>query len=205
MQCNMQTAMHSDDIISKFLLHRRAEQRKMQHTLLLGMNSNLSTAISYYIYIYFLLLYELMKSFVCQDCKMLVPRIGYNKYLIPPPFQNESFTYIDLISNVRDTIYIDEVEKIMRLKKQNTRFWFNSYLTFQNLKRESDNLIQTNDKDNMWIPKFEPINSESLDHCKRTFESETFLATPTQNHVLNDKTDMRNAFLFEVRIALYAC
>ena len=129
---------------------------------------------------------------------MLVPSIGYNKYLIPPPLQNEDFTFIDLIANVRETIYIDEDKKIMRLKKQNTRFWYNSYLTFQNLRRYSINLIQMNDKENMWIPFFELINSESKEKCKRTEESETFTASPTQNFIFNGKNELRNAFLFKV-------
>ena len=132
----------------------------------------------------------------------MVPSIGYNKYLIPPPLQNENHTFIDFIANVRETIYIDEIQKIMRLKKQNTRFWYNSYLTFQNLKSDSKNLIQLNDKEKMWWPAFELINSESIEKCKRTEEREIFTASPTQNYVLNEKNEVRNAFLFEVRIAL---
>ena len=132
----------------------------------------------------------------------MVQSIGYNKYLIPPPLQNENHTFIDFIANVRETIYIDEVQKIMRLKKQNTRFWYNSYLTFQNLKRDSKNLIQMNDKDDMWWPVFELINSENIEKCKRTEERETFTASPTQNYFLNGKNEVRNAFLFKVRFTV---
>ena len=133
---------------------------------------------------------------------MLEPSIGHNKYLIPPPLPNDSLTFIDLVVNVRETIYIDEVKKFMRLKKQNTRFWYNGYLTFQNLRRDSNNSIQMNDKDNMWIPDFESINSESIEKCKRTEERETFTASPTQNYVFNGKNEPRNAFLFKVSVRL---
>ena len=128
--------------------------------------------------------------------------IGYNKYLIPPPLQNENHTFIDFIANVRETIYIDEVQQFMRLKKQNTRFWYNSYLTFQNLKIGSKNMIQMNDKEDMWWPNFELINSESIEKCKRTEEREIFTASPKENHFLNEKNEVRNAFLFKVRITI---
>ena len=129
---------------------------------------------------------------------MLVPSIGYNKYLIPPPLQNEDFTFIDLIANVRETIYIDEDKKIMRLKKQNTRFWYNSYLTFQNLKNHTLNVIQINDRDNIWKPNFVGRNSENIEKSIRTDEADIFIATPTQNFVLNGKNEHQNAFLFKV-------
>ena len=132
---------------------------------------------------------------------MLVPNIGYNKYLIPPPRQNESHTFTDWVTNIRDTIYIDEVNKIMRLKKQNVRYWYNSYLTFQNLREDSNNLIQMNEKDNMWIPTLALINSESAEKCKRTEDREELIAFPTQTYVLNKKNQVKNAFIFKVRIA----
>ena len=131
---------------------------------------------------------------------MLVPSIGYNKYLIPPPLQNEDFTFIDLIANVRETIYIDEDKKIMRLKKQNTRFWYNSYLTFQNLKNTTINMIQMNDRDNIWKPVFALRNTENLGKCQRTEESEMFIATPTRGYVLNGKNEHQNAFIFQVQL-----
>ena len=130
---------------------------------------------------------------------MLVPDIGYNKYLIPPPLQNESHTFIDFITNVRETIYIDEVKKIMRLKTQNIKFWYNSHLTFQNLKRDSNNLIQMNDKDNMWTPFLELINSEKK--CTQTEERDKLIASSTQNYDLNGKNQVKNAFIFKVRIS----
>ena len=41
-QCSaIQTALHSDNIIPKFLLRSSAMHRKLQRTLLLGMNSSI--------------------------------------------------------------------------------------------------------------------------------------------------------------------
>ena len=132
---------------------------------------------------------------------MLVPSIGYNKYLIPPPQKNEKLTYIDFKTRIIETIFIDEDKKFMRLKKENTRFWYNSYLTFQNLKNHTLNVIQINDRDNIWKPRFVGRNIENIDKCKRTDESDIFKASPTQNFALNEKTEHQNAFVFKVQLA----
>ena len=133
-----------------------------------------------------------------QLYKMLVPSIGYNKYLIPPPQKNEKLTYIDFKTRIIETIFIDEDKKFMRLKKENTRFSYNSYLTFQNLKNHTLNVIQINDRDNIWKPSFVGRNSENIEKCIRTDETDIFIATPTQNSVLNGKHEHQNAFIFRV-------
>ena len=133
---------------------------------------------------------------------MLVPSIGYNKYLIPPPLQNEDFTFIDLIANVRETIYIDEEKKYMRLKQQNTKEWFNSYLTFRNIRETSSrNLVTKDDMENMWLPLYNDVNSLNIP-LKLHASSETLKIIPKANfnYILNSKTDQNNARLFEVDI-----
>ena len=143
----------------------------------------------------------------CEDgsdelsCKMLVPNIGYNKYLTPPPHENEKYTYVDFETRITETIFIDEDKKFMRLKKENARFWFNSYLTFQNLKNTTANVIQMNDRDNIWKPIFALRNSENIGKCQRTEERENFIATPTQSYILNGRSEHQNAFIFKVQIA----
>ena len=131
-----------------------------------------------------------------------MPSIGYNKYLVPPPQKNEKYTYVDFKTRIIETIFIDEDKKFMRLKKENVRSWYNSYLTFQNLKNNTLNVIQMNDRDNIWIPLFALRNSENHDKCKRTDEDDIFKATPTQNFVLNGKNEHLNAFIFQVKLAL---
>ena len=135
-----------------------------------------------------------------QSCKMLVPSIGYNKYLIPPPQTNETFTYVDVKVRIIETVFIDEDKKFMRLKKENKRSWYNSYLTFQNLKNTTINVIQKNDKDNIWFPDFAVRNTENLGKCQRTEESEIFIATPTKGFILNRRDEYQNAFLFKVKL-----
>ena len=131
---------------------------------------------------------------------MLVPSIGYNKHLIPPPIGDDSYTWIEFSTNIRETILIDEVKKIMLLKKQNVKEWFNAYLTFQNLKENATNPIYTDDRNNMWTPNYNSINSENIFKCSRTDEAEILKAVPDNDkkHSWTSKTQHRNAFLFKV-------
>ena len=88
----------------------------------------------------------------------------------------------------------------MRLKEQNTKEWFNSYLTFQHIKENSSrNLVKQNDKDNMWLPLYSEINSHSIPISLRSpEESLKIIPHPNFDFTLNSKTDHNNARLFEV-------
>ena len=91
----------------------------------------------------------------------------------------------------------------MRTKRQNTKEWFNSYLTFQNLKENSSrNLIHKHDRDSMWLAIYDEINTEDQSKAVETDDSEMFKILPQANFnfVLNSKIEHRNARLFEVSI-----
>ena len=120
--------------------------------------------------------------------------------MIPPPLGDDTYTWIEYSTDIRETILIDEVKKIMRLKKQNTKEWFNAYLTFQNLKENAINLIHTDDRNNMWTPNYNSINTENEFKCSRTDEAEILKAVPDRDkkHSWTSKTQHRNAFLFKV-------
>ena len=102
----------------------------------------------------------------------------------------------------RETIYIDEDKKFMRLKRQNTKKWFNSYLTFQHLKgNTSRNHVNQDDRDNMWLPIYNEINAQDKTKIVLFAEEEIFKIVPLTNNnfILNSKTDHNNARLFKVR------
>ena len=40
----------------------------------------------------------------------------------------------------------------MRISYRTVKEWYNSYLTFQNLKKNSENLLGPDEKDLMWMP-----------------------------------------------------
>ena len=90
----------------------------------------------------------------------------------------------------------------MRLKEQNTKEWFNSYLTFQHIKENSlRNLVPQNDRDNMWLPIYSDINLyKNLPHkIPSPEEVLRIIPKPYFNFIRNCKTDHNNARLFEVR------
>ena len=93
----------------------------------------------------------------------------------------------------------------MRLKEQNTKEWFNSYLTFQHVKKNSSkNIVNQDDRDNMWLPLYNDVNSHSKPLKLGTSSSDDTLKIipqPNFNFILNSKTDYNNARLFEVDIA----
>ncbi len=89
----------------------------------------------------------------------------------------------------------------MSLKTQNTKAWFNSYLTFQHVKENSSNLVTQDDRDNMWLPFYSEINLFSILPYKIPAPEEILRIIPQSNFnfILNSKTDHNNARLFEVR------
>ena len=88
----------------------------------------------------------------------------------------------------------------MRLKEQNSKEWFNSYLTFQHIKENSSrNYVTQDDKDNMWLPFYSDVNSHTKPLKLRAPE-EILRIIPQHSFdfSLNSKTDHNNARLFEV-------
>ena len=129
----------------------------------------------------------------------IVPSVGYNKYLIPPPIAQDQFLVVNFSMEIRETIYIDEEHKYLRSKRQNTKEWFNSYLTFQNLKNNSVNPIYSDDKNNMWLAIYDEINSKDEHSCIITDDTPIFKVIPQHNfdYVLSSKTEFHNARLFK--------
>ena len=95
----------------------------------------------------------------------------------------------------------------MHLKEQNTKEWFNPYLTFQHVKKNSSrNIVNQEDRDNMWLPLYNNVNSHSKPFKLGTCSTETddtlkIIPQPNFNFILNSKTDHNNDRLFEVDIA----
>ena len=93
----------------------------------------------------------------------------------------------------------------MHLKEQNTKEWFNPYLTFQHVKKNSSrNVVNQDDRDNMWLPLYNDVNSHSKPLRLGTSLADDTLKIipePNFNFILNSKTDHNNDRLFEVYIA----
>ena len=88
----------------------------------------------------------------------------------------------------------------MRVKQQNAKEWFNSYLTFQHIKENSSGcLVNEDDMDNMWLPMYSDVNAYNFP-TKLNAPAEILKIIPHFNFdfILSSKTDHNNARLFKV-------
>ena len=132
------------------------------------------------------------------DCMMVVPPIGYNKFLVPPPLNGVKKLVVNANILTQKVLYINEEENNLKIVFTLARWWYNAYLTYQNLKRGKDNYIFENDVDIMWKPWFELINMEHIDKCKQTEKKAIHKVIPHKgfNFTRNSYTENNNAYLF---------
>ena len=69
------------------------------------------------------------------DCHRVKPIVGYNKLLAPPPLPGNKYIHVNISLNFRKILYIDEVENFIRITLLQKKEWYDSLLTYQNLKR----------------------------------------------------------------------
>ena len=129
----------------------------------------------------------------------------FSKFLIPPPIGNDKQLFINVSFNIREIVYINEEQQYIRTKKEVFKEWFNSYLTFQNLKQNATNLINSDDRNLMWFPSFSDVNVEDKKKCVQTKEVELLKVVPHKDFKfsLNSYTEPLNAFLFQVLFIIY--
>ena len=130
-----------------------------------------------------------------------MPNVGYNKNLIPPPKTGDKYLYINVTYNFKEILYIDEVKNFIRINYNLQKDWYNTFLTFQNLKKNTENLIFHEDKEMIWTPWIHSNNVESIDKYRRANEMEIFKVVPNEKFYYkhNSKMDYQNAHLFEER------
>ena len=133
-------------------------------------------------------------------CKLIVPNIGYKKYLVPLPLESEPVLYLTASYIIESIIFINEDENFLRHLFGTNYEWFNSYLTFQHLKNGSQNFLSPMEKDEIWLPWVVIKNMESEKKCQSTEVPETIEIVPNSNfnYVHNSKIQHQNAFLFKV-------
>ena len=129
----------------------------------------------------------------------------FSKFLIPQPIGNDRSLFINVSFNIREIVYINEEQQFIRTKKEVFKEWFNSYLTFQNLKQNATNLINSDDRNLMWFPSFSDVNVEDKRKCIQTKEVELLKVVPHKDFrfSLNSNTEPLTAFLFKVVSILF--
>lgn len=132
------------------------------------------------------------------NCHLIDQNVGYNKFLIPPPLPGDETLEVGASYNILNVLVINEEENSIKFMFNIKRFWYNSFLTYQNLKRSKDNIIFPDEKDEIWKPVFQHINMEHRGKCKQTEHPEIVKVIPNRgfNSTRNSVTAFNNAFLF---------
>ena len=101
--------------------------------------------------------------------------------------------------DIEKILYIDEKEKFMRLSYLLKKQWFNSFITFQNLRMNHTNFIFPHEKENLWIPYISVKNMENKDKCTEADFKGFISILPNKdfNFEYNSYENFQNAFLFE--------
>ena len=133
------------------------------------------------------------------DCKAFVKSLGYNKLLVPPPTVIGGKLRLNFSLNIIQIVEINEMQNYIQTKFGDTRIWFDSRLTFQNVKKNSKNLMSTSDKKSMWIPWIIFQNLASRDKILMTDNRDFARVIPNHgfNFTLGDTTKINNIHLFK--------
>ena len=136
-----------------------------------------------------------------QECRLVVPSVGYNKFLPPPPMAGDKYLYLNVSYDIRHILYIDEAENFIRITYNLQKDWYDSLLSYQNLKKNSINLIFQEDKKLIWTPWINSDNMESIDKERRSSDVEILKVVPNDIFKFkhNLKTSFHNALLFKVQ------
>ena len=134
-----------------------------------------------------------------HECRMVVPNVGYNKHIIPPPMAGEQYLYVNVSYDFKHILYIDEDAGFIAITYNLKKDWYDSKLTFQNLKKDHVNLIFQEDNNTIWFPWITDKGIRNVEQMKRADEEEIFQVVPNENFYFkhNSKTNYQNALLFE--------
>ena len=90
-----------------------------------------------------------MKIFHCRsdeaNCRLVVPQVGYNKFLVPTTDLQQRLR-VNMSIDYQRILYIDEEVHFLRVTLTLTKTWYNEHLTYQNLKQGADNQVFQDDK-----------------------------------------------------------
>ena len=106
--------------------------------------------------------------------------------------------YVDVSYDINNVIQINEDKNYIKLMYSLHKSWYNSFLTYRNLKKDQENYVFQDDKDMIWTPSIETINMEARDKCKQTEKSEIFKVIPNKETVYKIKSYLKfSKYFFE--------
>ena len=135
-----------------------------------------------------------------QQCQLVVPSVGYDKHLIPPPLAEDQHQYVNVSLDIKLIIFINEAENFIRITYNIQKDWFDSSLSFQNLKKDKINSLSEDEKDVIWVPFILFINMESEDKERKANKVEILKVVPNKDFTYdhNKNTSYQNAHIFKV-------
>ena len=134
------------------------------------------------------------------ECKAFVQSLGYNRFMAPPPSENETRHLVYHSFEIHDIIDINEKDGLFICKILLKRRWFDKRVTFQNLKNDTElNIIVPEDQELLWKPW--TVFSNIKDRYSITLADQEpewrVIPKPNDTFLLADKSFLHNTYLFD--------
>ena len=137
-----------------------------------------------------------------EECTSLVSFEGYHSDLVPPPKVNNKDSRLNLTFSVSiaEILEINEFEGFLSLKMTFIRSWFNSHLTYLNLKKDTrKNVLSSAEVSHMWRPWTIFHNLETVEDVMKTDFPDVTMIEANKNYTYkhDDRTNRRLTRLFD--------
>ena len=132
-------------------------------------------------------------------CTIVVPDVGYNKLLVPPPRKEEEKLQVKLLVNIINILEINEVEESLTIRSLITRQWYDKRLTYHNLKEnENFNTLSIADQNILWYPSIQFDNVASGDQWTENDLRSSFSISRDSRYDFKraDITSLNNVYLY---------
>ena len=134
-----------------------------------------------------------------KNCKTFTKFLGYNKFLVPPPSVKGQKLKLNLTVTVEAIIEINEIRNVIQTKFGYQRRWYNSQLTYQNLKEHSNNKVSPSNQELIWKPWIIYQNTADKNQITKTETPNILSIIPNADFsfIPGDLTNIQNTRLFE--------
>lgn len=134
------------------------------------------------------------------ECKAFVQSLGYNRFAVPPPAENETKHVVYYSFDIQGINEINEKGGFYRCKILIIRRWFDRNIIFQNLENNPEqNVINPEDRSLLWKPWMIFNNIEDRRKYAQTDREEEWkvLRNPNKSFVRADNSFLHNTYLFD--------
>ena len=133
------------------------------------------------------------------ECEALVMPIGYNKFLVPPLNANSKTLILNFTLDIQGLIEVNEMKQYVQTKISYYLTWFDSHLTYNNLKEHENNKMFPSYHNQIWRPY---ITFENIANKKKVVGTDVLQEIriiPSRNFSFRvaDSTYLHNTHIFE--------